>query len=189
MARIDKFIDALFQFGADELRIVAGMRAILVTGKDAKPVTNQEASASQVEELLQEIAPADQQEALGRDGSLTFEHNSRKGRVTVIVGRVGKDISAALRPAPAVEQDEGDALDALRAWAQEDGEAAEKAPETRAEPEPEPELELEPELEPKSEPAAVATTPSPRRHPRREPQFAHPGATLRLRDARADHQS
>ncbi|MDF1562152.1 MAG: type IV pilus twitching motility protein PilT [Deltaproteobacteria bacterium] len=131
MARIDKFIDALFQFGADELRIVAGMRAILVTGQEARPVTHQDATSAQVVELLREIAPEVHHPELEVDGAFSFEHRSGQGKVKVTVGRVGDQITASLRPVPE-EPDGESALEALRAWTQEEsvGEVELDAPDT-----------------------------------------------------------
>ena len=65
MPRIDKFVQALFQFKADRLEFVTGEKVALVTGDATRTVSAQPAGPALLEGVLQEIVPQDMAARIG----------------------------------------------------------------------------------------------------------------------------
>ena len=104
MARIDKFIQAIFQQQADRLVASVGQRVALVTGSETRPVTTQPASDQQLGDLLKEIAPVDQAAAVLQQGSHEFPYSSPSGVVLVKVIRTNGSLEVQVSPlAPRAE--------------------------------------------------------------------------------------
>ena len=72
MAKIDKFIQAIFQMKADRLVATSGERVGLRIGSEIRPVTGQPASAKQLGALIQEIVPPAQAAEVQSDGTSEF---------------------------------------------------------------------------------------------------------------------
>jgi twitching motility protein PilT len=99
MARLDKFIQAIFQLRAERLVATAGQRVALVTGAETRPVTSQAASAQQLGELLHEIVPADRADLVQAGGE--FAYASPSGEVLVRVIRSNGSLEVQITPRPA----------------------------------------------------------------------------------------
>jgi twitching motility protein PilT len=111
MARIDKFIEAMKQLGAERLVASAGEKVgLLLPGGEAKPITAQPATVKQLADLVLEIAPLAQAGKVMGGGTIEFPYASPSGAVHVRVSRSGNafefEISseaAATPPAPPPE--------------------------------------------------------------------------------------
>ena len=74
MAKIDKFLQKIFQTGSDRLIMTSGKRAVLSTGGKEQPVTTQPVNVAQIQDLLLEIAPHDKKEVVGQPGQYRFRY-------------------------------------------------------------------------------------------------------------------
>ncbi|MCZ6669458.1 MAG: type IV pilus twitching motility protein PilT [Acidobacteria bacterium] len=83
MAKIDKFLQKIFQTGSDRLIMTSGKRAVLSTGGKEQPVTTQPVNVAQIQDLLLEIAPHDKKEVVGQPGQYRFRYDSPSGAVNV----------------------------------------------------------------------------------------------------------
>ena len=63
MARIDRFLEAITQRGADRLRLEAGKPAALIFGTEARPITAALLNKKLLDDYAGEIAPAELAEA------------------------------------------------------------------------------------------------------------------------------
>ena len=86
MARIDRFLDALIQRGADSLRLCSGDKAILLFGELTRPVTAAALQTKLLSTFLQEIVPSELADEVEQDGEHRFSYDSPAGRMTVSPG-------------------------------------------------------------------------------------------------------
>jgi twitching motility protein PilT len=86
MATIDKFIEALHRLRADHLEVTPGARIAVALNGAQRPVSSQPAMPDQVQQILQEILPADSA-SLEPDGEHEFVYTAPTGAVRVSVNR------------------------------------------------------------------------------------------------------
>ncbi len=98
MARIDRFIEAISQRGADRLRLEAGKPGALVFGSEARPITSSLMSRKLLDEYVAEIAPAELAAELGQDGSHRFSHVLAVGSFVVSLERRGESLEVEVAP-------------------------------------------------------------------------------------------
>ncbi len=85
MARIDRFIQAVFDRRADGLLLAPGKPASLLTGNGPVPATRDPLTPAQYIPLVREVAPPAQQGALDGPTPVTFQYPSPAGLVSVEV--------------------------------------------------------------------------------------------------------
>ena len=85
MARIDRFIQAIFDRRADALLLAPGKPASLLTGNGPVPATRDPLTPAQYLPLLREVAPPADQAGLEGRTPLTFQYASPAGPVSVEV--------------------------------------------------------------------------------------------------------
>ncbi len=90
MARIDRYIEVLFQRRADRVRFAAGERVVLVSGEASRPLTSAALHAKILTELVREIAPTELAEEVLQPGQHAFEYTSPAGAVVVRVAWQGE---------------------------------------------------------------------------------------------------
>jgi twitching motility protein PilT len=93
--RIDRFLTAMKQHGAEYLVLGAGAPIQLQRGSGQHPITRDPLTQAQYIALLREIAPADAAGQVGQSPDLTFAYDSPVGRVEVAFEQGGA--SARLR--------------------------------------------------------------------------------------------
>ena len=101
MPRIDRFLTAMVQHGADALCLGAGQPVQLSRGGQLQPVTKDILTEVQVNALLREIAPPTVAPHVGSGSKLNFDYASPVGPIEVSLGPDGGGSSATLRPAAA----------------------------------------------------------------------------------------
>jgi twitching motility protein PilT len=108
MARIDRFLEAITQRGADRLRLEAGKPAALIFGSESRPITAALLNKKLLDDYTGEIAPAELAEELAQDGAHGFEHVHSGVRYAVSIERRGEamrvevtSVAKAASPAPA----------------------------------------------------------------------------------------
>ncbi len=99
MPRIDRFLTAMKQHGADALRLTSGKPVRLARGSVLQPVTKDPLSESQLTALLREIAPPGIAAQMGAQSRLTFGYASPIGPIDVILAPEDGAAGAILRPA------------------------------------------------------------------------------------------
>jgi len=87
VARIDRFLEAMVQRGADSLHLEAGERALLRFGETARPVTASALQTKLLATLLEEIVPQALAPDAAEAGEHRFHYDAPAGRVTVAVCR------------------------------------------------------------------------------------------------------
>ncbi|HEV8355833.1 MAG TPA: type IV pilus twitching motility protein PilT [Gemmatimonadales bacterium] len=103
MARIDRFLTAMKQHGAELLELGTGFPVRLARGGVLQPVTRDALTEAQITALLKEIAPAALSAQIGPRAELSFDYESPVGTIGVTLAPKGGGSSATLRPqAPAV---------------------------------------------------------------------------------------
>ena len=83
MARLDKFIQALHDHGAERIVLAAGKPASLVLNGGIRPITKDPLSGAQVVSLVRELAPAPLQAGVTEQAELSFSYTSPAGPVQV----------------------------------------------------------------------------------------------------------
>jgi twitching motility protein PilT len=82
--RIDRFLTAMKQHGAEYLVLGAGAPIQLQRGTGQHPITRDPLTQAQYVALLREIAPADAAGQVGQSPGLTFAYDSPVGRIEVV---------------------------------------------------------------------------------------------------------
>ena len=99
MARIDKFIQAMFQSGYERLIMTSGQKAVMVKGDQERPVTAQPTTVPQIHELIKEIR-AGAQDIPGAVGEIKeFVHNTESGAVSVRLEKTDGALKMQIEPA------------------------------------------------------------------------------------------
>ena len=98
MARIDRFLVAMKQHGAELLELGTGFPVRLARGGVLQPVTKDALTEAQITALLKEIAPAALSAKIGPQAELTFDYESPVGIFGVTLAPKGGGSSATLRP-------------------------------------------------------------------------------------------
>ncbi|HSE53142.1 MAG TPA: type IV pilus twitching motility protein PilT [Gemmatimonadales bacterium] len=101
MPRIDRFLTAMTQHGAEALVLGAGHPVRLSRGGQLQPVTKDPLTDVQVAGLLREIAPPEMAAQVGGGAGLTFDYASPVGPIAVALAPEG---GATLRPSGAPAQ-------------------------------------------------------------------------------------
>ena len=101
MPRIDRFLTAMKQHGAEALCLGAGQPVRLSRGGQLQPVTKDILSDIQVTSLLREIAPATVVAQVGSGAELSFDYESPIGPIEVQLASEAGGGGATLRPAAA----------------------------------------------------------------------------------------
>jgi twitching motility protein PilT len=96
VARLDRFIQAIQEHGADALLLASGQPASLLLGGAARPITRDALQPPQIAALLKEIAPAPLAASLGV-ADVAFAYESPSGPVDVEVSGAGGALKATLR--------------------------------------------------------------------------------------------
>ncbi len=99
MPRIDRFLTAMVQHGADALCLGAGQPVRLSRGGQLQPVTKDALTELQVTALLREIAPPTVAVQVGSGSRLSFDYASPVGPIQVSLVPENGGSSATLRPA------------------------------------------------------------------------------------------
>jgi twitching motility protein PilT len=89
LARIDKFLQAMSQNRAERLILASGERVVFIVARKPRMAGPQVVTTVQIQALLDEIAPADLSEAIGREGEQEFPYAAPQGNVQVRVVRSG----------------------------------------------------------------------------------------------------
>jgi twitching motility protein PilT len=97
MARIDRFLAAMKQHGAESLHLGAGQPVRLSKGGQLQPVTKEALTELQVTALLREIAPPTAVGQVGSREALRFDYVSPVGPVDVSLAPEAGGSSATLR--------------------------------------------------------------------------------------------
>ena len=87
MARIDRFVAAFFQRGADRLVLCSGEKATLAFGDGARAITSSLLRTKLLADFIEEIAPADLAGELKQEGEHRFAYRAPEGEVQVAVAR------------------------------------------------------------------------------------------------------
>jgi twitching motility protein PilT len=93
MARIDRFLEALIQRGADQVKLATGERAMLVFAGEARPVTSSCLGGKLLEKFVQEIVPAELAGDVAQAGSHQFQYAIAGRSVLVSVVRDGEGLT------------------------------------------------------------------------------------------------
>ena len=101
MPRIDRFLEAMKQHGAEALELGAGFPVRLSRGGVLQPITRDPLSEAQFAVLLKEIAPADLAGQVGSQAALRFGYASPVGAIEVTLEPKNGATTATLRPAAA----------------------------------------------------------------------------------------
>ena len=101
MPRIDRFLTAMTQHGAEALVLGAGQPVRLSRGGQLQPVTKDPLTEVQVTGLLREIAPPEVAAQVGGGARLTFDYASPVGPIAVALAPEG---GATLRPSGAAAE-------------------------------------------------------------------------------------
>ena len=103
MAQIDKFLALLTKYPADGILFSANERVALVAGDQRRPASAQPVTASQVQDLVQEILPADTTQITATRDGRDFVYDAPVGRVAVRVCGTGATVQVEVRlhPVPA----------------------------------------------------------------------------------------
>ena len=101
MPRIDRFLTAMTQHGADALVLGAGQPVRLSRGGQLQPVTKEPLTEIQVTALLREIAPPEVAAQVGGGARLTFDYASPVGTIAVALSTEAGGSGATLRPSDA----------------------------------------------------------------------------------------
>jgi len=99
MAQFDRFVEALYQCGAQRLTIASGEKVALQIGASSKTVSSDPATRQQVEGLLREIVPSDLASDLGEEGIHEFSYGIPAGAVRIEVRRSGTSLKLCASPA------------------------------------------------------------------------------------------
>jgi twitching motility protein PilT len=99
MAQFDRFVEALYQFGAQRLTIASGEKVALQIGASSKTVSTDPATRQQLEGLLREIVPSDLASDLAEEGIHEFSYGIPAGTVRVEVRRSGTSLKLCASPA------------------------------------------------------------------------------------------
>ena len=89
MPRIDRFLTAMTQHGAEALVLGAGHPVRLSRGGQLQPVTKDPLTEVQVTGLLREIAPPEVAAQVGGGAGLTFDYASPVGPIAVALAPEG----------------------------------------------------------------------------------------------------
>jgi twitching motility protein PilT len=100
MARIDAFIERLFQESAQELRLVTGAGAVLAAARGAVPLLKQPLTTPQIVGAIAEIVPADLKAGFPRPGVTAFPYRSPAGPVDVRLEVGDGSVTALVTPRP-----------------------------------------------------------------------------------------
>ena len=101
MPRIDRFLSAMTQHGAEALLLGAGQPVRISRGGQLQPVTKDPLTEVQVTGLLREIAPPEVAAQVGGGARLTFDYASPVGPIAVALAPEGGGSGATLRPSGA----------------------------------------------------------------------------------------
>ncbi len=83
MARLDRFIQVLYDQSADSLTLVAGEPAALLIDGAHKPITRDPLTVAQILGLLKEIAPPEVGQRISPSSEASFEYRGPPGLVSV----------------------------------------------------------------------------------------------------------
>ena len=103
MAQIDKFLALLTKYPADGILFSANERVALVAGDQRRPASAQPVTASQVQDLVQEILPVDTTQITATNEGREFVYDAPVGRVAVRVRGTSATMQfeVRLQPVPA----------------------------------------------------------------------------------------
>ncbi|MDP2530120.1 MAG: type IV pilus twitching motility protein PilT [Candidatus Palauibacterales bacterium] len=116
MAGMDRFIEALFEAGAQRLTLASGQPVMLLSGGEATPLTTTAPTPEQLEALLVEVLPEGDRDPAA-PGRYEFTYRSPAGSVEVRAYRTDSGVRVLVvpgedeldGPAPAAEDGEGGA--------------------------------------------------------------------------------
>src|SRR5215216_2991410 len=97
MPQLDRFLSVLVSNRAESVRLVEGQMAVLDVNGSARPMTKQPLTASQLVNLLREIAPADAQAQLAAGLDTTFAYSSADGAFVAVARQQDGGWHATLR--------------------------------------------------------------------------------------------
>ncbi|MDZ4675509.1 MAG: PilT/PilU family type 4a pilus ATPase [Gemmatimonadota bacterium] len=97
MARLDRFLSAMKEHGADSLHLATGTPARLSIGGTLRPATKELLDEDTLAGLLKEVAPAEMAAELGPTVEVTFRYQSPVGEVEVAVAPAASGLGAVLR--------------------------------------------------------------------------------------------
>src|SRR5690349_6039338 len=97
MPQLDRFLSVMVSDRADAIRLVEGQMVVLDVNGAARPMTKQPLTASQLVNLLREIAPADAQGQLAAGLDTTFAYSSADGAFVVVARQQDGGWQATLR--------------------------------------------------------------------------------------------
>ena len=100
MPSIDRFVQAIYKSGAEQLVIASGERVTLTTPEGVRSVTSQPVAVDQVLTLLKEILPAAHAPAVEGGQGCEFPYKTSWGTALVTLTRSNGDVRLELAPAP-----------------------------------------------------------------------------------------
>src|ERR1044071_5544320 len=98
MPRIDRFLTARKQHGAEALQLGPGLPVRLARGGPLQPATREPLTDAQVTALIKEIAPAAVAGRVGSPDPLSFAYESPIGPIDVVLSPGDGGFGAMLRP-------------------------------------------------------------------------------------------
>ena len=99
MAVLDKFIQAMFDQSATQLRLQSGASAAMEVGGTDKPVTREPLSKKQIMALVREIAPEGMRDHLDAESRMAFGYLADGKRIDVEILHAGDGVTVTLAPA------------------------------------------------------------------------------------------
>lgn len=97
MARLDRFLAAMKEHGADSLHLATGTPARLSIGGTLRPATKDPLDEDTLAGLLKEVAPAEMAADLGPTVEVSFRYHSPVGEVEVAIAPSANGTGAVLR--------------------------------------------------------------------------------------------
>jgi hypothetical protein len=103
MPALDKLLNAMDRFGAEEVVLESGQPPCVVSQEGARPLNGRQLSSGQILGLLAEVAPADFKEQVKAQANLSFQYTppSSSRPLVVDLSRVQGALRANLKWAPA----------------------------------------------------------------------------------------
>jgi twitching motility protein PilT len=104
VARIDRFIEALFERGADNLVLASNERAELGFADGARPITSSRLQTKLLSNFLAEIVPEALSGEIAQEGEHGFAYAGPHGTAQVAVTRSGETLRIEVMPGPTPPQ-------------------------------------------------------------------------------------
>src|SRR5437868_2404172 len=99
MAVLDKFIQAMFEQSASQLRLESGHAAVMAVNGADKPVTREPLPKNKIMALVREVAPEGMRDHLDAESRMAFGYLADGKRIDVEIVHAGDGVTVTLSPA------------------------------------------------------------------------------------------